>query len=838
MEDDFFDSYFDEIDDLYDAPPAEVEKYVSVNDYLRASRNYWMFIPVPEEVCTTEPVDLSTLSDDDLLTMPIHLIVHAMRTSATGGLQVVSPRQIPLAMTAGRTAETRRTEDMYLAGSIASRDTNWPTVDGYEIQPTMAHEPIDAAGSEVSHRAKTNVVKLISAPVPLEDPVLKSFVTARSMVDLQRRPDIDGDAEAIANTFCQMWGTDYEELYATTEASLAPPGELLRYAIGADDVYPMLNAPLHMKVCISVGSSGHDKARYGVGAAVDWRRIRVLAEAVYYIATRLENLSLITLSTGYPPGYIGAPTIRPGILQFRAKPGSVWSYSSETFAVRSDRRDYSVTKRRAEMSERIVADIRGKIGSVCPLAAASVKGVQQSIAPARVIASISPTHEGLIQGYVSIMNRLSTHAGHGRTGGRIVRDILYNYLNVASSAPLTKSVTLIMSILDLSEALGITFRHDMDMVREIAAHLAPACIDIRQKMVSEAARMRTDIYEWWLDLRYMLPDQMKHLAEGSMSWALAASWFMLNPPTAKWYGLTYALSKSSQAALPLQYATSVPLPSKINSADRVQRAAAATLAGLKRRFTSYYSAHADACWLVSRRSIVIADQPKMELLQLAGAMWSIRSRLVSTMSIRWDDIPSDPFMVGGEGEHAYGLTTAPYSSYDWFRRLASSIRWVPPDIAKALPEQVLGRVADVFAPMNKPMIYLDKSCTALRYLTKPSDLHSDMMRTVREMKADLDGVIKYYVDENRTSIVAEPSFSIALDTVDLAVTNRTDDLYSMLSTLDRSDMEYFVGQFESMPEDVQMRLYAQRFSSGEEAAWAITSAAVEVESSVAKETIM
>jgi hypothetical protein len=836
-EDDFFGAYLDDDVEELRLAPASVVPSITTADYMRASRNYWMFIPMPDEVVSDKRMDLTGLSDEELLTIPVHLLVHAMRTNASGGLQVISPRQTPLAMCAGRTNEPDYVEDMYVAGSVAPKASPWHTVDGYIDDPQLLGESVDAGHSELSHRSKTHVERLFTAPIAIEDPVAKAFLTARSMVDLQRRPDVDGDAEALAATFCQMWGVEYEDLFSTSEASLAPPGDLIRYAIGPDDKYPMLNAPVHSKRSISVGSFGHEKARYGPHAAVDWRRIRVLCESVFYISTRLENYFLKSLTLVNPPGSLSVPPDRDGVLQFRARPGSVWSYAPETFALKSRSRVYDVSTKRVTITARVVGRLNEVVGSLCPLAVSSRHKVVSNLVPANLVASTARSGEGIVTGYISLMKRMSTFAAHGRTAGATVRNFLFEHLSAETTPAMTKALWLVCDVIDISVAYEIPISRDMDLVREIASHFAPVCFDIRQKMASEAARRGADLYEWWLDLRWMLPSAMKSISEGSMSWALASAWFMLNPPTAKWTGLSYALKMARKGSLAIGFVGKIALPAAVRSPERVRAAAEASFTGIRSKFTAYYSARSESCWLMSRRRYVVSSPVLVQQLQVVGAMWSIRARLVSSMKINWDEVANLGIMNSESEGYTYSLTTAPYSSYEWMRRLALSSSFVPREVKRALPEQVAGPVSEVFSGFRAPWATPRACPDVMRYLVQPYLLCRDMNRTVVDVKKDIDSVLRHYATEEREVWNRSAVEAVEIQMVDMSVDKPTGNIHDRLSELPYPDNEYYIGLLDSLPEDVTARLSAESYPDGPAAAWAVEEEQRERISKLIQETI-
>jgi hypothetical protein len=841
----FFDTDYNELEDyfscnnatnlttslLYPITPSEL----TITDYAAQSRGYWMPIPLPEHLVPTSHASLAELSDEDLLNVPVHLLTHIMRTVASGGLQVISPRVVPLARCAGRTTLPHRTEDMYVVGSKASTDTSWPGVEGYTYDPALLGEPLDAGPDPVSHRDKTKVERLIAAQGPIEDPVVKSFVTARSIVDLQRRADINGDAEALAHVISSAWEAPYEDVFSFTEASLAPAGQLLRYAIGVDDKYPALNAPLQAKMCISVGSFGHTKANYGEYAAVDWRRIRVMCEAVFYLATRVEGHSLISMSGDSLPGSMNDPPDRAGVLQFRPMPGSVWTYDPTTFALMTRACDLPHNEIREMFSRKCLARLTETLGTMHPIPMAASVGSRVSIVPSRAITTVSPVAEGIIAGYVSVMKKLHTFTSHGRTSGSAVRAIIYASLESIEGPNGMRAIWAIDSVKNTAMSMSISFSNDVHLVREAAPMLAPACIDLRQKITATAARRGQTLADWWDDLRAMLPWPLNEMAEGTRSWTLATTWLLLNPPTSKWAGVGLALRETTRVNLANGPVIRTPLPAELGSRERVMSAAASALSYLKAKFSAYYGSKADACHLISKRPALALHRNAKDIFVLAGHTWSIRASVASTLSLT-DNATMGSMNISGDTVHL-AFKTAPYAAYANFRAHLLSLSFVTPSTKEKFPETVPHRVSMLFNGIVEPLCHVPSYCDVFKYVLNPAKLAKDIEKTISQMTADVKKVVLHYESEDREMDWGEEGEAYVMEEITWATDDPNKGPYYYISKMEYPDDEYYAALVESLPDSLQDTLLSKSYASAEEVVNAIREVQIEMMRMEVRETI-
>jgi len=826
--------YEEEDEDIYDFPDYydDEEEIPAIcrsdwrKPYVYESRNFWMPIPIPKDQVGNSLTALRSMSDSDLLSVPVSMVCHILRTNASDDIQVISPRTTPLAMTAGRVSDTTRKIDTYIVGSRAVIDAEWPTVDGFVTSEDLPGEPLDANSEPLSNRPATHSRSLLAYNHEIADPVIKAYLKARSLCDLMRRPDVCGDSELLAENLTTAWQTDSDALTTMTSASLAPSGDLLRYAIGVDTVYPCLNAPLHVKQCISVGSFGHAREPYGEHAAIDWRRIRVLCEASFHLSTRSEGIPLTKLALTQPPGDPHAPVGRKGTLTFRPLPGSVWDTNPLTFALNPSKYIPQVTLR----ANRVGAYIAESLATVMDIArpmmvAAPVRGTITSV-PTKRITSVSRTAEGIVTGYVTLLNVMHKGALRGKTAAATVRDIIYEDLTTSARPASVRALWTVETFVVLARQMSIPISRDFRLVHAVASSFSDAASDARQKLVVESERRGMTLDAWWEDICSVLPAEMLRLREGTGSWALAMAWLVLNPPTDKWRKLTPALKYESLADIARTAPHSMRLPAKIGSEERVFAAAKATAQSIARTYSAYYSAVRDACGLMMSSLAVHKGTWEYEALELSRAMWNIRMATVSTMSV--SHAVDDKRNILTTTSMRLVLKTSPYAAYTAWHTLLQNCRHVSSEAKAYFPQQVEGPVSTAFGRYTKPLIAGVLRNRVFRYVDEPATLANDLEKTLREAMEDIMQVARGY--ESETVLVQTAVLVPTVRTINMesAMMRNIDgyDIYDAISTLEYPDTEEYLKYFENLPDETQDILMRVPYKTVDDALRALVSADV------------
>jgi hypothetical protein len=715
--------------------------------FFERSQYYWMQSPIPPGAVPVGENPLASVADEVLLSMCPSLIIQVQRAAASGGMQVISPRDTSLAASFSRTAHTSRTTDMFLVGSIASRNTEWPTIDGTNVTTRFNDPSIDAYPSSIAIRPRVRTAGVMSASDRSGDPVLTAYLTGRALVDLQRRTDVGGSSVAVSSAIAASWGVASDVFDADAEATIAPQGDLLRYAIRADEAYPMLNAPVDSKKCISVGANTAGRQLYGEYAAIDWRRLRVGMEAVFYMTSRVENYNLAQLACDVPPGDPRASPNRSGILQFRPMPGSVWSYDPGTFRI--DPPGLTTVRRAAPLPARVTDAAASFYQDARPLSIAARSGVPVNLIPTSSATVHTHTAEALVTGYKVVLSSASTFSVRGRTAVAATRDYLYQALSEVHTIGALMTLWTVRYLADTVQQMGLTHIADASLTKKLAARMTEYMSDVRVKLAAAACARGEDLDTWWGYVSSMLPADVKPKAEGTSAWAVASAHFLLHPYSHKWTGLRTALSHRAVEAMPNRRSRAIRLPSELRSPARVYEAACADARSLAATYGAYYSASRDACDILALRCHAAGLAELHARFVMAALMWDIRAKAASSVRVHREDGTSAAAGHHGGSTGSYHITTAPYAAYRrWYDSMMASRR-VPPTVKRSYTAHTEGHVSEMFKDKTAPIMPMSgiPAARLLRYILDPSKLATDMERTLEEMMTDISATIDHYEAE-------------------------------------------------------------------------------------------
>jgi hypothetical protein len=734
---------------------SDITRAPDVAQYISRSHNYWQQIPLPAEfgLCGTNV--LASLDDETLLTMSPSLIAHIQRSEASGGLQVVSPRTVTLGGIAARTNHDKRTTDMFIVGSGASKNLDWPVVSDPVPASLLSGEPIDSYPSDPAARAKTVSTGIVPSSGAISDPVTKAFVTGRALVDLQRRPDVGGSADALSKVIAACWGLDYDEYEEMAEASLSPVGPLLRYAIRADDVQPTINAPVHAKKCISVGANTSGRQLYGEASAIDWRRLRVLAESIFYQSSRLEGYTLAQMALTLPPGNPRAPPNRPGVLQMRPLPGSVWTFDSDTFRLDITADPHDITG--VPVPDRVRKAVIDYHETVNPIAHAADSGANVSFSASLSHTVKDTTGEAIVAGYKAVLAQHSTVQARGRTAPAAVRGFIYECLANATTLTSIRAIWLARYMHETTEAMNLTFLLDATTTKHVAQRMLDVTSDLRTRLAVEAGRRGATLEEWWADMAAQLPWNIRSMSEGSGTWALAFSHMLLHPPTPKWTALVRALAHSSHSTLARRHLSDVRLPALTRSAERSFQAGAAAARQLGTSYGAFYEAMYDVACVLSARQRRAGATTTADRIMLAGLMWDIRAKVASTVKLHAEDGTSEQAGSFSTKHGRYHLTTAPYAAYQRWHQALNKSSLVKREMKALFPHHCPAVVSRAFASVDDSLFVTGAGakCRLNRYADQPSRLARDIEKTLLEITADVSAVMDYYDNEGFDAEPAE-----------------------------------------------------------------------------------
>lgn len=282
--------------------------------------------------------DWSELSDDEIFALPPQLVCHVNRTAARDGLQVISPRQVPVNAMLKRVKPDRDYPLMFIAGSDAERSETWPIMPG--APPVNPADLVGAvrvkSGEQLADRVASRAATLQVRTVDQEDSLAGCILRAKACVDFQSRPDIGGDPDGLAESFDAVWGTDPGSFSEHLGETAAIDVALNRYAIGMDVSLPRSLAPIQDRRVTAVRATSGARDAFGPSRSVDWSRARVAAEVAVQMSADNEHASLADLSHA-PTVLVGHKRANdPSVLAFQVHAAASWGCDPGSFSVLTD----------------------------------------------------------------------------------------------------------------------------------------------------------------------------------------------------------------------------------------------------------------------------------------------------------------------------------------------------------------------------------------------------------------------------------------------------------------------------------------------------------------------
>jgi len=759
--------WYDDLVEMHDAGQPMLDErsgdFLVISDadplraYVERSNAHWMQIPLPVEAAPVGGSPLATLTDDELLTMNVGTLVHIAQTAANGGLQVISPSQTPMATLMARTKHSRRTADMHITGSVASRVAQWPLVRGSLPSNLFPDTPIEPSADTPSVRRKTRTLSLAPPATEMVDPLVTAFIKARAMLDLQSRPDVCGDVRSLVDVLATAWDVGTSQIMDLPDVSLAPTGDLLRYAARADRVLPRVHAAVNERMCVSTGAPAIGRLVYGQHAAVDWRRARVVCEATFFMSTRAEGNSLYKMAGKSRPGDPSADPMRPNVVQMRPRPGCVWSCDPRSFALRP-----MVTVRRDRdkpLPARVVAAMTTYEDHVRPISAAIAAGASVSLTRASVMTNVNVTAESLVRGYLTVATSHLAATPRGKTAAATVRNALYQCI---TGAPTNSSIKLVSTAAALgpgADDRALRSSIGAPAYMRLGRLFQSIATTMRTELSVEAARRGDTLADWWNDMRAQLPLDLQVMDESSQSWASAAMWCLVNAPSARWSALEFALSKAQLRSLTTRGIASARLPIVRRSPARIAAAVKARLGEISKTFSARFYAVSDAAVALEEIATIRGHTTSVSVYAIAAAQWRIRAEQMRTLMLVRG---SGPYTLVLDKEE-WRLTTDPSRAYTSCRHILQSAKGVQQSVVTMLPNHISHTVSNTLLE-SASCVFPNVTPYASRMLRYVCDLHrlaGDMERNMSEVLTDLLETLTRYSTESSEPGLTAPVVSMA-----------------------------------------------------------------------------
>lgn len=709
-------------------------------EYIDRWRAHIKPFPLPEFRVPTEPNMLDDIPDDVLFEAPPQLIAHIQRTVSQGGLQVISPRQTPITWLMTRTDTPERQLGDHIVGSVADEYDEWPTIDGASFEDLLPDEPLHRVEESAMLKEKTRTEPLTRAGTLLKDPILSCLVKGRATIDVLARDDVAGGAQEMAELLGSAWGVPTEEIMDMDAFTIGFQGPLLRHAIKADEVFPMVHAPVHRKKCVSVGATEINRTLLPFDSAMDWRRMRTFCEAVFLMSCSVEGYPLKLMKCYPPPGDPAAPANRDKVMAFLPAPCTAWSFMASTFSICPIP---PADDEKADMGNvpiEVYQALARYVEVVRPVSFAMKAGIKPATHATMLMSAHDPTGETISSVYNLLSRHIFTGTARGRTSASTVRNLIYETFESASpDVQMRVSRYIYIAKSEVKDHLSLHEVPDA-VIDKLATRFLTIGDLIRQKVAAEGARRGYSIEEWWTDLTAQAPARYMAMTEGTMGWAKVSLWLLFRQPTEKWASLVKALNYQSLRVASKKSVGGMSLPAGVGSMERLVAACRHVAKAVSKTYAGFYSGVSDVGLVLSDVAADMGLKRTAELTREAAFLWLLRARALRGANVQpiapdEEQKSANYFRIRAAPVDIL-LVPAPYRAFSAYRNHAEQSKLIPPDVTKHLKEFSGPRVSAAFQVMKRPIIPC-KQTLLTRYLTDPAKLGSDMERAWRELTDDL-----------------------------------------------------------------------------------------------------
>ena len=770
-------------------------------------------LPLPDHITPLSGCPLAAMDDDSLMIAPPHLIAHVQRTAAQGGMQVISPRQTPFTSLMTRSIGGDRQLGDHVVGSTADETAEWPTLDDMDFSHLLPDEPLPSISADHGLREKTRTEGITKAGHLLSDPILSCLIKGRAVIDVLRREDVAGDADAMTELLSSAWGITPAELNDMDAFTVGIQGPLVRHAIKADEVFPMTHAPIHVKRVVSTGVSEVTRELLPDDSAMDWRRMRVFCEAVFLLAVGIEGLPIKRMRVSPPPGDPAAPSNRPGVMVFQPAPATAWCCTPDTFSIYP-----SGGKRRlrsAGIPREVLEALARYTSVVRPVSYAMAVG-HRAVARRAVIEDVlAPPGETISEGYRLVARCIMVGSARGRTAAATVRNHIFLAIQ---NAPLAVRLRLARYLRIASDEcrkhLGLEMVPD-SMVDKLASRFLKVGELVRMEVVGEAARRGATANEWWSDITAQAAERYTYLTEGTMGWAKIAMWLLFRSPTDKWRKLASAVHYGALRDAERSAVGAIALPAEKGSKERLLAAARAGVRNISKAYAGYYIGVADVGLAMSDVADEMMRSRTADLLREASYLWHLRARCLRGTNVnpiaKLKDTPSSNHRRVSAMPIDLLLVPSPYRAFEAYKKHVGMSTVLPHAVKKHFQEFEGSRVSEAFTRLNRPMGVIAES-TLTSFLLRPHMLGHEMEMAWRELTDDVKEIARVYGARPPDETVATPveresavrSMDPALILSTVALTQK--DYFAILADMGEDEVDWVENTLSELPEELADQL--------------------------------
>lgn len=705
-------------------------------------------IPFDRQMCPRDNSFWDHLTDDEIMTIPPHVAVHAMRTAAQNGAQVISPRQIPSSYMLGRTHLDACQPFLHVVGSEANRDYVWPVPDGHPpIDPRMMEGRVVAKkGQPLARRSPPTAAPVTYATSKVSNPFHRAVLKIKANVDFQNREDVRGDPEELAVAYARLWGQKDDFFSDLSTVTLAHLTDLQSHAISPDTAFARFLGPIQDRRVLTVAVTASSTEAFGGDFSVDWTCLRVSAEAKYAMTVTSEGYNLKELSLPYPVGSYPASSRPSCVIVYHPNPGFAWCHGALTFQIRCSAEVTRMAAPAVMREEMKVGARQATSSDLIKLYDAAVRWISTQVTGASV-------SRNALAGSVNLIASASSKTlSLGKSAAKAVRQALMESLKsapIAARRALTRSISVAVPILEeisySSSDTIITYR----FCKYLARRFQTLDGSINAKIVQAAAGRNQNPEDWFATLIGQAPRDLRDLTAGGYGWTVLGMYYMIKPPDDKWRGYVGSIRSVGIDSM-ADIRTPIPsvAPTETPEIWNVVALRCSTIASSKGdMYSSSYMGVAKAGFVLSAAYDYIGDENLALYLKAAGSLWAFRARCVETVKV----VVCEPDTVvpanGRFKDHTFGkpigsrrviATMAPYTPYVALIRGMKKLGLLT---HVEVPEKFLGKISDSIAAWGEIMDieeatdFLNRNVRSAllgnelsRYMCKPELLATDLER--------------------------------------------------------------------------------------------------------------
>lgn len=799
---------------------------VDISNHVTKSQKGWACVPLPPEVTSVPNDPFTGMSVTTLVNAPPQLLAHILRTKANKGVQVVSPRQTPMLATVERIDPGTRQADHIVVTTQASSNTGWPTCDGRKLDGLFPNEPNRCTGADASQvvKTKTRVIGKALAANAASDPVSRAVVRSASVIDIQRRQDVGGDADVLAEVLDVSWGLPLGTFGTLAPLVLASSEDLLRTAISSDHNAPDALMSIQRKKVIHVHGGTVSRDVYGSNVGMDWSRQRAIARTIFHLSTALEGMDLLPNFKVWAAADMRAPmhsSEREKHLVFQPVYGSGLRVDPMGFCFIKPAK---VPKRYAKCHglnpptmaitlEELNGVLAAMVEAGLPLVAAatvrdtfrlnSVRKVVMGsddrpatrIRGADAAAVHIPRGAALAVAYAEVTSTLRVRLARGAAPSNVIRSRIYHVMESIDAIELIP-IFRTMAVLKREAAYYDIPAIPYDLLKQLASRMSHVLGALVVRSVAvESERMGATLDEWYSLANEVVPRYMRSEDCTTLGWATVAVWNLWSGTTGKWANALRSASHSEMARLGAASIRSQYVTMTVESDDMVLEAARRALAACQRLYAPYYERMYDYYALLSKNSRLLvpvgvgnavmpayysAERKRSSIIAYTGAcLWQLRGRHLRSAYVK--KIPlGAPHELGMERrincvDYEIAIMCSPNKAYETFRVSVESL--LGPKERSPLLKGARGDIRHIVASLPEPIF--DDAAEACdenfpftrlaRYVMSPGRWAEDIRKTYDEVVVEVArAAMAAKIQELSTVTTASSAPLVTSDTAALA----------------------------------------------------------------------